>query len=263
MNGGERVVLEPKRSTVTELSEFFRVCSTCRTPIAFESKYFQCSVSTCNRKRMPLYFCSISCWDAHQADARHRDAGAIEATAPTQAEWAQEREEQQKAEKQAEPEPVEMQRVTGAPSRDVLVVASRLKEYVRDRSQMSTSDRAMTFLSDHLRELLDRAIVTAGENGRKTVMDRDFAMPKTESFATGAHDTDDRPDEVLVVVSKMKQYVKARSGMNTSDAVAKVLSAHLRSLSRQAIRNAGADDRKTVMDRDYAAVIRRSDGSGD
>lgn len=242
--------------------EFFRVCSTCRTPIAFESKYFQCSVSTCNRKRMPLYFCSVSCWDAHQADARHRDAGAVEATAPTQVEWAREREEQQRVEKQSEAGPVEMQRVTGAASRDILTVASRLKDYVRDRSQMSTSDRALSLISDHLRELLDQAILSAGRDGRKTVMDRDFALPKVESFATGAYDADDRPDEVLVVVSKIKQYVKVRSGMNTSDAVAKVLSAHLRRLSRQAIRNAGADDRKTVMDRDYAAAARRGDGSG-
>jgi histone H3/H4 len=245
-------------SIVNESADSFRVCSVCRSPIAFEARYFRCSVSTCNRKRMPLYFCSVSCWEAHQADARHRDAGAEEVTAPSQAEWAREREEQQKREEHAAPGPVEMRRVVGGAAGDILVVTARLKDYVRDRAHMSTSDRAMTLLSDHLRELLDLAIAAAGRESRKTVLERDLTLPTTESAATGSRDTDDRPDEVLVVVAKVKQYVKARAGMNTSDAVTKVLSAHLRHLSRKAIRSAGADDRRTVMDRDYAAAIRRT-----
>lgn len=231
--------------------EFFRVCSICRTPLPFGGKLFLCSVSTCNRKRMPLFFCSLSCWEAHQADARHRDAGAVEGRAPSREEYARERER----EKPAEPAlrgPVEMSRVRGAAAHDVLVVASRLKEYVHGRSQMSTSERALLALSDRVRDLLDLAIAAAGRDGRKTVLERDLAMPQTASAATGADDRDDRPEEVLVVVAKVKQYVKERSGMNTSDAIARVLSAHVRHLSRKAIRSAAGDDRKTVMDRDYA-----------
>ena len=60
----------------------FKVCSICRKPIAFGQKYFACSVSTCNRQRMALYFCSIGCWDAHLPTARHRDAWAEEKVAP-------------------------------------------------------------------------------------------------------------------------------------------------------------------------------------
>jgi len=62
---------------------------------------------------------------------------------------------------------------------------------------------------------------------------------------------DELPLDVLVVVSKLKAYVKARSGMNTSDGVTDVLSAKLRKLCDAAIEVAQADGRKTVLDRDF------------
>ena len=61
----------------------------------------------------------------------------------------------------------------------------------------------------------------------------------------------DLPDDVLVVVSKLKAYIRARSGMNTSDTVTRPLSERLRALCDEAIHNAAADGRKTVMDRDF------------
>ena len=61
---------------------------------------------------------------------------------------------------------------------------------------------------------------------------------------------------MLVVVSKLKAYVKARSGMSTSDGVVDALSQHLRKLCDQAIENATTAGRKTVMDRDFEAVLR-------
>jgi len=60
----------------------------------------------------------------------------------------------------------------------------------------------------------------------------------------------DAEREVLIVVSKMKKYIKERSGMNCSDAVAEVLSEHVRALCDDSIRAAARDDRKTVLDRD-------------
>jgi hypothetical protein len=60
----------------------WKVCSICRKPISFGQVYFACSVSTCNRVRMALFFCSIECWDAHLPTARHRDAWAEEKRAP-------------------------------------------------------------------------------------------------------------------------------------------------------------------------------------
>ena len=62
-------------------------------------------------------------------------------------------------------------------------------------------------------------------------------------------------DDVLVVVSKVKKYIRDRSGMNTSDAVAEALGAHVRKVCDDAIRNAARDGRKTVLD---ATCRRRS-----
>ena len=45
---------------------------------------------------------------------------------------------------------------------------------------------------------------------------------------------------MLIVVSKLKKYIKDRSGMNCSDAVAEVLSDHVRVLCDDSIRAAGA-----------------------
>ncbi len=67
---------------------------------------------------------------------------------------------------------------------------------------------------------------------------------------------DGLPKDVLVVVSKLKAYVKARSGMSTSDGAVDVLSAHLRKLCDEAIRHAGTAGRKTVMDRDFEAILK-------
>jgi hypothetical protein len=62
----------------------FAVCSMCRKPIQLHSKYWRCSVSTCNSGRIKLMFCSVSCWDAHLPTARHRNASAIEEVAAAQ-----------------------------------------------------------------------------------------------------------------------------------------------------------------------------------
>ena len=57
--------------------------------------------------------------------------------------------------------------------------------------------------------------------------------------------------EVLVIVSKLKKYIRSASGMNTASNVAAALSDTIRDLCDQAISKAKADGRKTVMDRDF------------
>ncbi len=57
--------------------------------------------------------------------------------------------------------------------------------------------------------------------------------------------------EILVVASKIKKYVRSVAGMSTSANVLPKLSDAIRSLCNQAIENARADGRKTVMDRDF------------
>jgi histone H3/H4 len=163
----------------------WKVCSTCKKPIPFEADYFLCSVSTCNRKRIGLFFCSVACWDAHLPEMRHRDAWAEPHKAPTRAAWEKEqREEAEAARREAEPDPEPeapvrrriVQSEVDDPElpRDVLVVISKLKAYVRARSGMNTSDNVTGILSEHLRRLCNEAIRNAARDGRKTVMDRDF-----------------------------------------------------------------------------------------
>jgi histone H3/H4 len=167
----------------------FRVCSSCRKPIGFGEGYYVCSVSTCNRKKIGLFFCSVPCWDAHLPSANHREAWAVEETAPSRAEWLaeQQTDEQDHRERTSEPRsaqpPIRRVVATGAAphaqeqvpqSGEVLVVMSKLKAFIREHAEMNTSDRVAGVISDHLRELCVRAVRAAGEDERKTVLDRDF-----------------------------------------------------------------------------------------
>ncbi|MEE2673592.1 MAG: hypothetical protein VX466_07350 [Myxococcota bacterium] len=58
-------------------------------------------------------------------------------------------------------------------------------------------------------------------------------------------------NEVLVVASKVKSFIKANGDMKTSSSVLGVLSDSIRRLCQQAIDNARNDGRKTVLDRDF------------
>jgi len=159
-------------------------CSACRASIGFRQKYWQCSVSTCNRPRTRLVFCSINCWDSHVATLRHRDAGAIDAISPSREQWASETASEAPkpaAEKPVAAAPAEARRrVVDPPAEtrdgdegDVLIVVSKMKKYIRDRSGMSTADAVAERLSDHVRALCDEAIRAARAHERKTVLDRD------------------------------------------------------------------------------------------
>ena len=56
--------------------------------------------------------------------------------------------------------------------------------------------------------------------------------------------------DVLVVTSKVKKYIKAKSGYNTSGSTIDAISGVVEKICNQAIENAQKDGRKTVMDRD-------------
>ena len=57
---------------------------------------------------------------------------------------------------------------------DVLVVVSKLKNYIRSSASMNTSGNVAPKLSEIIRKLCDDAVEKAKSEGRKTVMDRDF-----------------------------------------------------------------------------------------
>jgi len=168
-------------------------CSACKRDIAYGAPHWVCSVSTCNRARTRLVFCSVACWDSHVAMLRHRDAWAVEATAPSAAEWAAHLEEEEADREGTRPQfpppgpaPAPARRVsiepppatppTGTADHDVLIVVSKVKKYIKERSGMNTSDAVAEALSDHVRAICDEAIRSAGGDGRKTVLDRD--VPK-------------------------------------------------------------------------------------
>ena len=160
---------------------FWKKCSSCKKPIGFGAGYYVCSVSTCSGQRTGYVFCSMPCFEVHLPAARHRAAGGIRKTAPKTAD----------ARYQDNYEP----KAAGAPGRrkiipshsgsslstassniprDILIVASKLKDYISARADMNTSASVMEVLSDIVRRACDDAIDQARAEGRKTVLDRDF-----------------------------------------------------------------------------------------
>lgn len=179
------------------------VCSACRKEIPYATKYYACSVSTCNRAATRLVFCSVGCWDSHVAILRHRDAWAVEersppspspsGVAPRPVESAAVPSLTVPAtipnpglvnppapqriivtpERAPAPSPSSSAPLSAADESDILVVVSKMKKYIRDRSGMNASDAIAERLSDHVRALCDAAIRAAAQDGRKTVLDRD------------------------------------------------------------------------------------------
>ncbi|NGX51467.1 MAG: hypothetical protein K1060chlam2_01333 [Chlamydiae bacterium] len=56
----------------------------------------------------------------------------------------------------------------------VLVVVSKVKKHIKDKSGMNTSATAMEALTKVVERSCERAVENARREGRKTVMDRDF-----------------------------------------------------------------------------------------
>ncbi len=154
-----------------ELNEW-KKCSTCKTSIPLNGKYYVCSVSTCNSKRTGYQFCSVSCFDQHIPGARHKSAGAVEEKAPSKREAPAESPKGRKIfTKQKLTPPSNKQKSKGG---EVLVIASRLKEFINEQSEFNTSASVMDALSDHIRYVAMQAIDNARADGRKTVMDQDL-----------------------------------------------------------------------------------------
>jgi hypothetical protein len=59
---------------------------------------------------------------------------------------------------------------------EILIVASRLKDYIRGKSGFNTSDRVLAPLSAIVRRVADEAIRSARREGRMTVLDRDIPV---------------------------------------------------------------------------------------
>lgn len=192
-------------------TSFWKRCSSCKQEIDFSTVYWVCSVSTCNRKRTGMIFCSVDCWEVHLPMMRHRESYAVEKRSPSRAKWQSENTApassasvstsasgsapaagpavRRRVAAAVAPEPAVSDSPAGPDEvdgelgddadlpRDILIIASKLKKYIRARSGMNTSDSVLPTLSDHLRLLCNRAIRNAAEDGRKTVLERDIPRP--------------------------------------------------------------------------------------
>ncbi|HVV88331.1 MAG TPA: hypothetical protein VHE35_35055 [Kofleriaceae bacterium] len=188
-------------------------CSACKRDIGFGAVHWVCSVSTCNRRNTDYTFCSVACWDSHVATLRHRDAWAVEAKAPTREAWQREQD--------------------GGPKAPATIAAPAPAPAVRAAAPAP-------------------GVASGGEGVRRVV-----AAPVAPAPSAAQLELAEAEQEILIVVSKMKKYIRDRSGMNTSDQVADALSAHVRAICDESIRNAAADGRKTVLDRDVPRLPRR------
>lgn len=177
------------------VAETWLKCSACKNPISFGAVHHVCSVSTCNRARTRLVFCTVSCWDSHVAMLRHRDAWAVEERAPSKERWERELAENPAAApapSPAKPSPIPAVRRTVEPpvpvnphsvtlhradDQEILIVVSKMKKYIKDRSGMNCGDAVAVTLSDHVRAICDDAIRAAARDERKTVLERDVGNP--------------------------------------------------------------------------------------
>ena len=232
------------------MAEFWLKCTECKSEIAYGAKYYQCSVSTCNRSKLRLVFCSIVCWDSHLADARHRDAWAEEARAPTREAWQREVAARDAAPDPPRPAPAP---AASAPPRPVPPASSSAAP-PRPAPPASSSAAPPRPAAPASAAPAPAPAPSAGSApARRVVGDTSQASAAAVEGLQLAEVVD---RDILIVVSKMKKYIKDRSGMNCSDAVADMLSDHVRMLCDEAIRAAARDERKTVLDRDVTRVRR-------
>jgi len=157
---------------MSDVNNLWKKCSPCKKPILLGSLYYECSVSTCTSERTGYVFCSVGCWEAHLPGAKHRSsAGAIEKYAPKTFE----------ARRIIPTTSVAASTTLAAGksssmSHEVLVVVSKMKQYIRDTSDFNTAEDVNQVLSNMIRIACDRAIEKAKVQGRKTVMAKDFSF---------------------------------------------------------------------------------------
>ncbi|MEO8699943.1 MAG: hypothetical protein ABI867_07860 [Kofleriaceae bacterium] len=189
---------------------------------------------------MRMVFCSVACWDAHLGEARHRDAGAIEAWAPTKEQW------QRELASSPEPEPKRPAAVVTsrpAPAPAVLTRPPQPQPAVQQRGPAPTPDS----VQPRPASMAPAPAPAPTPAPVRTVV----SSTPTPFAATGDVALADIVDrDILIVVSKLKKYIKDRSGFNCSDAIVDVLSDHVRVICDDSIRAAARDERKTVLERD-------------
>lgn len=147
------------------MPETWKPCSVCKKPIPAGGKWYKCSVSTCNATSKQFAFCSMGCWDAHVATMNHRPGV-----------WATEERAPLAAVGGSQPERRLVRGPGSSPERpdEVLIVVSRLKDFVREQADFNVAGDVADVLSDLVREAVVDAIRHTRAEGRRTLMARDF-----------------------------------------------------------------------------------------
>lgn len=151
---------------------YWRKCGSCKKEIGFNTVYQVCNVSTCRK----LVFCSVDCWNLHNPVMNHKSSWAEERRSPKKEDYlAEDNSEMETGPRRIIVQPKNVTpAVDSAVEQEILIVASKLKAYIKDKYDMNTSAGVMDTLSDKVRRLTDRAVEKARSEGRKTVMDRDY-----------------------------------------------------------------------------------------
>jgi len=171
----------------------WKKCSSCKKDILYGGKYYLCSVSTCKHPRTGVTFCSVECWDAHLGYANHRQAWAEENKAPNNPGGVSSNPNLQSPSSTGDRQPFRqpdrqpVRKIVEAPKSqslptilttnietDTLVVVSKVKKLILDKSHMSTSQCFIDALTKKIVKECITGIEKAKESGRKTVMGRDI-----------------------------------------------------------------------------------------
>lgn len=146
------------------MSSVWRRCDVCKSDIKYGQKIQKCGVSSCRK----FVFCSVDCWSEHDSVFGHKSAYAEEAQAPkSESEVGRRRIVQTSSNANSI-------RAGKDIPQDILIVASKLKSYIKAKHDLNTSANVMEKLSQLVRNLCDDAVDNARAEGRKTLMDRDF-----------------------------------------------------------------------------------------
>jgi len=122
-----------------------------------------------------------------------------------------------------------------------LIVVSKVKKFIKEQQDLNVSQSFYQKLDDDIYKALEEAIEHAKKMNRKTLMGRDFSFYKENP----------QFEEVLVVSSKIKRFVKEKAELSTSSQVMEQLTIRVRRICLDAIESAVNDKRKTVLDRDF------------
>ena len=132
-----------------------------------------------------MTFCSPACWDGHLGAARHREAYAEEQHSPSKMDFIRAQAEEVGADMSEkrkifrfEDQSNTAQNNIGSAKDhsevDTLVVVSKVKAFIREQSEMNTSQCAIDALTDVVVSACMNGIRKASAAGRKTVMGRDI-----------------------------------------------------------------------------------------